>query len=153
MCPGHLAAALQTEREGEAAQDEVARSCAAARKSGGAKCWGQGAHGELGNGTTTGVSQPADVQGLTSGVAQVVAAPGNFGCALTTTGTVKCWGSSATDVAGLTSGVTAFSAGDGTYCAVSGPGEVRCWGSNAYGALGDGSTVSSRSAPGLVSGR
>jgi alpha-tubulin suppressor-like RCC1 family protein len=115
------------------------------------KCWGSNLSYELGNGTTTSSSVPVTVNGLSSVVA--ISCGRLRSCAMTTAGGLKCWGSSATDVAGLTSGVTAFSAGDGTYCAVSGPGEVRCWGSNASGALGDGSTVTGRTAPGLVSGR
>jgi alpha-tubulin suppressor-like RCC1 family protein len=81
---------------------------------------------------------PSDVEGLTSGVAAI-----GDGCAVTTTGGVKCWswGTSATDVPELKSGVAAVAIGGGHNCALTTEGGVKCWGSNAYGQLGDGSTT------------
>lgn len=79
-------------------------------------------------------------------------------CALTTTGGVKCWGGNstgelgvgnlvspqllATDVLGLTSGVTSIqttptSFGTAT-CALTVAGAVKCWGYNGWGGIGDG---------------
>jgi alpha-tubulin suppressor-like RCC1 family protein len=68
--------------------------------SGGVKCWGYGADGQLGNGATPPDQRiPVDVvatgQGpggaALSGISQI-AAGGNHTCALTTSGGVTCWG-------------------------------------------------------------
>jgi alpha-tubulin suppressor-like RCC1 family protein len=124
---------------------------------GGAQCWGANDWGQLGDGTTTGRRIPDEVAGLTSGVAALSTGLIHT-CALTTAGGVKCWGenfygqlgdgsttNSATpvNVSGLSSGVTAVSAGDLSTCALTVGGGVKCWGSNGLGQLGDGSTTGS----------
>ena len=59
---------------------------------GGVKCWGRNDLGALGNNSVMPVLAPVDVSGLASGVAAITA--GDYhSCALTTTGTVRCWGS------------------------------------------------------------
>lgn len=92
-----------------------------------------------------------------TGVAQV-SLGGNYSCALTTAGAVKCWGFNPSgqigdgtntdrlapvDVTGLTSGVAAVVAGFVHACAVTTSGAVKCWGYNGDGQLGDGSRVNS----------
>jgi len=71
---------------------------------GAAKCWGNGGAGQLGNGTTTGTqATPVDVCAVvsttpgicTTALANVTQIAGGWAhiCAVTTTGTAKCWGS------------------------------------------------------------
>jgi alpha-tubulin suppressor-like RCC1 family protein len=132
---------------------------------GGVKCWGSNLFGGVGDGTTTDRLTPVDVSGLTSGVAAI--AVGAFHtCAVTTGGAAKCWGGNEfgelgngttfaslvpVNVTGLSSGVTAITAGGRQTCVVTSTGGVKCWGHNASGQLGDGGGYS-RSTPVDVAG-
>ena len=63
--------------------------------SGGVKCWGAGGSGQLGNGSYGSKNMPVDVvdtdnKPLTA-IVQITAI-GSHACALTSSGTVKCWG-------------------------------------------------------------
>jgi alpha-tubulin suppressor-like RCC1 family protein len=127
----------------------------AVTNSGGAKCWGYGGSGNLGNGSFSLTSlTPVDVSGLAAGVARI--RTGHFHtCAVTGSGGAKCWGdnqygqlgdakgiSAATPVAvdGLSAGVASISAGEYHSCAVTTSGSAKCWGANDSGQLGDGTT-------------
>ncbi|MES2933570.1 MAG: fibronectin type III domain-containing protein, partial [Pseudomonadota bacterium] len=124
---------------------------------GAVKCWGNNKYGQLGDNSTTNRLTPVDVTGQTSGVS-AIAAGSRHSCALTATGGVKCWGTNeygqlgdnsttnrltSVDVTGLTSGVSAISAGSSHSCALTTAGGVKCWGNNGSGQLGDNSRTDS----------
>jgi alpha-tubulin suppressor-like RCC1 family protein len=134
---------------------------------GGVKCWGANIYGGLGDGKTiTGCpcnkTTPVVVIGLTSGVS-AIAAGSEHTCALTSSGGVKCWGNNVNgqlgdgttinkppygkatpvDVSGLTSGISAITAGKRHTCALTLVGGVKCWGDNGLGQLGNGTTTDS----------
>jgi alpha-tubulin suppressor-like RCC1 family protein len=122
-------------------------------------CWGGGAFGQLGNGSTSNAATPVAVQSVSgggplSGVASIVADDDVGYCALLRTGAVDCWGSSLGDgsfdssprpvsvegvggIGVLASVASLATDGDG-YCAMLTTGAVDCWGGGQYGQLGDG---------------
>jgi Regulator of chromosome condensation (RCC1) repeat len=114
---------------------------------GAAECWGLGVSGQLGNGAAADSLAPAQVSGMSAGVAEI-AAGASHACALTDEGAVWCWGlnasgqlgdgtlgSSATPVRVLgavgnaaLSGVVAIVAGQDHTCGTTATEAVTCWG-------------------------
>lgn len=118
-------------------------------------CWGYGGLGQLGTGNTPLFQEfPVEVGSL-GGSAVSVSAGVYHTCAVLSSGAARCWGYNITgqlgdgtttnrllpvNVSGLSSGVTAISAGGSSTCALV-AGGVQCWGGNSFGALGDGTNI------------
>lgn len=122
--------------------------------SGGIKCWGYNASGQLGNGSPASSNIPVDVAGL-PGRALSVSGGATHTCAVIDGGSVVCWGSNGSGqlgnsggsttsaVAANITGVSAIAAGDSFTCALVSGGGIKCWGLGNDGRLGNGSTTSS----------
>jgi alpha-tubulin suppressor-like RCC1 family protein len=129
-------------------------------------CWGAGDVGQLGNNGTSDSSVPLEVSGLGGSVkATKLAVASQHACAVTSAGTLRCWGENSAgalgdgttqnrvvpvEVPGLQDVIDA-SISFSTACALQSTGKVKCWGSNYSGQLGDG-TTDNRLTPGEVQG-
>jgi alpha-tubulin suppressor-like RCC1 family protein len=119
------------------------------------KCWGENGLGRLGNGSTVGSNLPVPVSNLSGVTAVAVALGGYHSCAITSNGSVFCWGSNefgqlgvgsgnpvpSSDVALQVAGISAkaITAGLNHTCAILLIDDtVRCWGNNESGQLGIG---------------
>ena len=122
-------------------------------------CWGTGANGSLGNSNTysgnNGESSPVAVSGIST--ATQIAKGDDFGCALLSSGSIKCWGlnssgqlgdgsttsrNSPATVSGI-SNATAISARTANACALISGGTIKCWGWYGQGMLGSGTNSDS----------
>ena len=134
-------------------------NCAVDSK-GGARCWGDNAHGSLGSASFSPVVSQAAVAvfGLSSGVRAVAGGP--FAqCAILVDGSARCWGSSLFgdiagtgttesvdmpkphDKMGLSNDVAQITFGVSFGCALTTKGRAKCWGLGGAGQLGTGSTT------------
>jgi alpha-tubulin suppressor-like RCC1 family protein len=121
--------------------------------------WGNGGHGQLGNGSTANVTTPVK-SSLPAGVTATTAAAGwDQSLAVTSTGALYAWGYNAFGELGIGTtknstvpvlvhlpagvSVTAVAAGQYHNLAVTSTGALYAWGSNSFGQLGNGTTVSS----------
>ena len=148
----------------------AAHSCAIL-PTGRVKCWGSGANGRLGQGSTSSLGDAAGEMAALPPVdlgagrtATAVTAGAAHTCALLDDATVKCWGTggngrlgqgSTADIGDSPGEVatlppvflgpgrtaTAVSAGDAHTCALLDDGTVKCWGFGASGRLGQGATA------------
>ena len=125
------------------------------------KCWGSGSGGKLGNGSTSNKSSPTYVRTSSSDSSplagiSMIAAGYEHTCALTTSGTVKCWGAgdhngsamlghggssttspvdvhtSSSDSSAL-SNIIYITTAEGHTCAITNNGVAKCWGSSDKG--------------------
>ena len=130
-------------------------------------CWGRDDFGQLGNNATAIYSSPALYPNqVVGGLAfQSVTTGYLHTCALTTGGTVYCWGYNSDGELGIGStkpdsvphqvgvGFAAVSAGFSNVCALASGGAAYCWGFNANGELGTGaSSATPDSVPTAVAG-
>ena len=129
--------------------------------SGGVRCWGVGANGRLGYGSSENLGDnelPSTAMDVPLGSTPMVdvVAGGDHTCALSSLGEVRCWGSgaqgqlgygntmdigdgevpSAVNPVNVGGKVTQLAAGTSHTCALLDTGTVRCWGAGGAGRLG-----------------
>lgn len=140
----------------------AAHTCAVT-STGAGYCWGDNAHGELGDGTVEQSSVPRLVSGGHVWARLTPAA--NHTCGLTRVGEIYCWGDNVRGQLGTgnvqASTVPAPLYGGGTWvsvqaggmatCAVADTGDGYCWGAGGHRQLGDGGS-DDQVAPVLVTG-
>lgn len=146
-------------------------SACAVTSAGSVYCWGSGSVGQLGQNSTANSSVPVQVLGVggsgyLSSVSAVTAGS-NFACALTSAGTVYCWGGGSSGAlgngassqsntpvqvlgvggSGTLTGVTAIAASSTSnhVCALNNTNDVYCWGANGNGQIGINTTTTATS--------
>jgi alpha-tubulin suppressor-like RCC1 family protein len=144
-----------------------AHSCGIRSADGVAVCWGSNARGQLGRGT---IGSAADTPAPVSSTVAFsqISTKGDFTCALSTSGSIYCWGANFAGETGQTpdttfstpvptaisgSGYSAVTAGWSHACALSGSAAASCWGANAFGQLGNGTwNTSANPTPSAING-
>lgn len=146
----------------------VGDNFACAVVSGGVKCWGFGANGQLGNNGTANSTTPVQTIPSSSGVVEITSGTVNS-CAVYNTGVMKCWGAgwsgqNATtsplsyNVPTATSGTQNYAKADlgvNNGCGLTTGGGVKCWGPNTGWMLGNNTSTLSyvpTSVTGIASG-
>jgi len=117
--------------------------------SGAVWCWGSGGSGQLGDGFSQTENAPVPVNGLDGVTTRAIdiSVGDEFSCAVTTLGTVGCWGSDSSGELGNGPGGTGspvpalvpgladivdIDAGDWHACSLASDGTLQCWGRNDY---------------------
>ncbi|MGC5327735.1 RCC1 domain-containing protein [Brevibacillus sp. SYSU BS000544] len=151
LLPGQIAGAAE---QNETSQIKAGRNFSIVKQSDGTVLtWGENSNGQLGNGTTESIMQPALVSNL-SGIVAVEA--GEYhSLALKNDGTVWAWGANGNGQIGDGTAidrlkpvqvkkldhVVAIGAGGSQSFAIKDNGTLWAWGKNGYGQLGDGTTA------------
>lgn len=125
-----------------------AHTCAIISATDIAKCWGDNAVGQLGNGSTSDSNVPVDVTLAAGERVFEIDAGYIHTCARMSTGEMRCWGSNGygqlgtgtlgssttpVDVIGLSGGVSALDSGNSYSCVVTSAGGAKCWGFDGSG--------------------
>ena len=130
-------------------------SCAVV-STGAMKCWGDNSHGQLGDGTRTRRLTPTSVTSTTTWKENAIVAGDGHTCALTSTGSLYCWGANDRAQSGIANTPDGFTVptqvplpgnASPTFSSVSGhfattcaqessSGPFWCWGDNSYGQMG-----------------
>lgn len=120
-------------------------------------CWGYNVRGELGDGSNTTRLTPVEVINLGFSP-QSISAGDYFTCAVSSTGSGKCWGDNGNgqlgdgttthrntpvDILAVSSGISALANGSNHSCALLSNGGLKCWGLNFVGQLGNGANAQS----------
>ena len=130
---------------------ELGRSICGLNSLGELKCWGENKNGQVGVGSFGGsysILKPVDQVNTFKDVS----VGGNFSCAVSSAGQLKCWGKNNYGQLGDGTQVnksspiavdeeTTYSsivASYGHACGITTAGALKCWGLNSYGQLGDG---------------
>jgi alpha-tubulin suppressor-like RCC1 family protein len=110
------------------------------------KCWGQDNFGQLGDGNIVAPSHVSlSPTAITLPGVEFISAGQRNTCAVTTSGTVKCWGYQYSYIPNntqITAAASFVASGMDHSCAIVDE-FAKCWGNNEYGKLGNGSTVNS----------
>lgn len=144
---------------------EGAYSSCARLTTGGVMCWGRGAEGQLGDGTTVGQNKPTNLVTLPLPALSINAGSSHV-CAVTSDHNLYCWGANNAGQLGdgtttnrptpikvpaFANNVASVALGTAFTCAVTTDGAAQCWGEGRNGQLGNGVLASSLT-PVAVSG-